>query len=170
MPMQAAPQIKRASTEQDEGVAAPGLLSRVVALRAGDRYGRRALIVRSSPHQIKYNLIAITSYLRMAVEMFYTRDNRLGLSRGLCTACDAELILTNVVPENTVAVRGFEHHTFICSGCHSTVRRVVFTRHGREEELVLADPGRDLNLRLCGRGVWFLRNLRINPMLAPESS
>ena len=51
-----------------------------------------------------------------------------------CAACDAELILTNVVPENTVAVRGFEHHTFICSGCHSTVRRVVFMRHGREEE------------------------------------
>ena len=70
--------------------------------------------------------------------MFYTRDNRWALSRGVlamhCTACDAELILTNVVPENTVAVRGFEHHTFICSGCHSTVRRVVFTRHGREED------------------------------------
>ena len=51
-----------------------------------------------------------------------------------CGACDAELILTNVVPENTVAVRGFEHHTFICSGCHSTVRRVVFMRHGCEED------------------------------------
>jgi hypothetical protein len=51
-----------------------------------------------------------------------------------CKACDAELILTNVVPENTAAVRGFEHHTFICSGCHVTVRRVAFTRHGREEE------------------------------------
>ena len=50
-----------------------------------------------------------------------------------CTACDAELILTNVVPKNTLAVRGFEHHTFICSG-HTTVRRVVFTRHGREED------------------------------------
>jgi ABC-type uncharacterized transport system substrate-binding protein len=24
----------------------------------------------------------------------------------------------------------FEHHTFVCSGCHSTVRRVVFMRHG----------------------------------------
>jgi hypothetical protein len=32
MPMQAAPRIKRASTEQDEHVVAPGLLSRVVAL------------------------------------------------------------------------------------------------------------------------------------------
>ena len=50
-----------------------------------------------------------------------------------CTACGAELILTNVVPENMATVRGFEHHTFVCSGCHSTIRRVVYTRHGREE-------------------------------------
>ena len=28
-----------------------------------------------------------------------------------CTACDADLILTNVVPENTGTVHGFEHHT-----------------------------------------------------------
>jgi hypothetical protein len=72
------------------------------------------------------------------VEMFYNRENRWALGKGVrgmhCTACDAELILTNVVPENTVAVRGFEHHTFSCSGCHSTVRRVVFMRHGREED------------------------------------
>jgi hypothetical protein len=32
MPMQAAPRIKRASTQQDEHVAAPGLLGRVMAL------------------------------------------------------------------------------------------------------------------------------------------
>jgi hypothetical protein len=57
-----------------------------------------------------------------------------------CTACDAELILTNVVPENTPAVRGFEQHTFICSACHITQRRVVFTRHGREED-PKAPPG-----------------------------
>jgi hypothetical protein len=35
---------------------------------------------------------------------------------------------------NSVALRGFEHHTFICSECHITARRVVFTRHGREED------------------------------------
>jgi hypothetical protein len=51
-----------------------------------------------------------------------------------CTTCGGELVLTNVVPENTVAVRGFEHHSFICSRCHITLRRVVFTRHGREED------------------------------------
>ena len=69
------------------------------------------------------------------MEMLYSRDKGGPLGRGVrgmhCTACDAELILTNVVPENMVAVHGFfEHHTFSCSECHSTVRRVVFMRHG----------------------------------------
>jgi hypothetical protein len=48
-----------------------------------------------------------------------------------CTACGAELILSNVTPD---AVPGCEHHTFICSQCHVTERRVVFTRHGREDD------------------------------------
>jgi hypothetical protein len=37
-----------------------------------------------------------------------------------------------VVPDDTVALRGVEHHTFVCSECHVTERRVVFTREGRE--------------------------------------
>ena len=51
-----------------------------------------------------------------------------------CIACGAELILTNVVPDNTVTVRGVEHHTFICSGCHVTERRLVFIKDGREAD------------------------------------
>jgi hypothetical protein len=51
-----------------------------------------------------------------------------------CTACGAELILTNVVPDDTVARRGVEHHTFVCSGCHVTERRLVCIRHGREDD------------------------------------
>jgi hypothetical protein len=51
-----------------------------------------------------------------------------------CNACGAELILTNVVPDDTVAVHGVEHHTFICSGCHVTERRVIFIKDGREAE------------------------------------
>jgi hypothetical protein len=35
MPMQAAPRLKRASTVQDEHVAAPGLVSRVMARLRG---------------------------------------------------------------------------------------------------------------------------------------
>jgi hypothetical protein len=49
-----------------------------------------------------------------------------------CTACGADLmILTNVARD---AVPGVEHHTFICSVCHITERRLVFTRHGREDD------------------------------------
>ena len=51
-----------------------------------------------------------------------------------CTACGAELILTNVVPDDTVAVRGVEHHTFICSGCRVTEHRVLFIKAGRETD------------------------------------
>ena len=51
-----------------------------------------------------------------------------------CTACSGELILTNVVPDETVAVRGVEQHTFVCSECHVTERRVVFVKDGREAD------------------------------------
>ena len=52
----------------------------------------------------------------------------------LCTACGSELILTKVVPDDTVAVRGIEHHTFICSACHVTEHQVVFIKGGRETD------------------------------------
>jgi hypothetical protein len=51
-----------------------------------------------------------------------------------CRACDGELILTNVVPDETVAVRGVERHTFVCSECHVTEHRVVFIKDGREAD------------------------------------
>jgi len=51
-----------------------------------------------------------------------------------CRACGSELILTSVVPDETVAVRGVEHHTFVCSACHVTEHRVVFIKDGRKAE------------------------------------
>jgi hypothetical protein len=62
------------------------------------------------------------------------RGELVGVRPLRCTACGAELILTSVVPDHTARLRGCEHHTFICSGCHITERRVIFTRHGREDE------------------------------------
>jgi hypothetical protein len=41
------------------------------------------------------------------------------------------LILSTVVSDDTVAARGVEHHTFICSGSE---RRVVFIKDGREAD------------------------------------
>jgi hypothetical protein len=51
-----------------------------------------------------------------------------------CTACGAELILTNVVPDETATVRGVERHTFVCSQCHVTEHRIVFIKDGRETD------------------------------------
>ena len=31
-------------------------------------------------------------------------------------------------------MRGVEHHTYICSACHVTERRVVFIKDGREAD------------------------------------
>jgi hypothetical protein len=51
-----------------------------------------------------------------------------------CTSCGAELILTKVVPDESVALRGLEHHTLVCSACHVTEHRVLFIKHGRETD------------------------------------
>jgi hypothetical protein len=38
------------------------------------------------------------------------------------------MLLMNVVQDDTMAVPGFEHRTFMCSDCHDVERRLVFTR------------------------------------------
>ena len=50
-----------------------------------------------------------------------------------CKACDTEMILLNLV-QDTMAVPGFKYDTFMCSGCHDIVRRLAFTKHGRESD------------------------------------
>ena len=45
-----------------------------------------------------------------------------------CLACGAEMHLMHVVQDDTVAVRGFERHTHICSACGEVEPRLVFTR------------------------------------------
>ena len=44
------------------------------------------------------------------------------------------MILMNVVQDDTMAVPGFEHHTFTCSDCEDTERRLVFTKPSRESD------------------------------------
>ena len=51
-----------------------------------------------------------------------------------CTVCGSELILTNVVSDDTAGLRGVEHHTFVCSACHVTERKLVFIKDGREAD------------------------------------
>src|SRR5262245_15446801 len=46
----------------------------------------------------------------------------------LCIACGAEMRLMQVVPDTTMMVSGYEHHTWQCTGCNEVERRLVFTR------------------------------------------
>src|SRR5206468_3115075 len=51
-----------------------------------------------------------------------------------CMACGAEMVLMNVVQDDTMAVPGFGHHTFTCSECQDVEQRLVFTKQDRESD------------------------------------
>jgi hypothetical protein len=51
-----------------------------------------------------------------------------------CMACGAEMILMHVVRDETMPVPGFEHRTFMCSGCHDIERRLAFTRQDESRQ------------------------------------
>jgi hypothetical protein len=45
-----------------------------------------------------------------------------------CMACGAEMVLMNVVQDDTIIVPGFEQRTFICCECQEEERRLVFAK------------------------------------------
>jgi hypothetical protein len=49
-----------------------------------------------------------------------------------CMVCGATMTLVKVVPDDAMAVPGFEHRTFMCSACHDTEQRLAFTRRDNE--------------------------------------
>ena len=49
-------------------------------------------------------------------------------------SCGAEMILLKVVEDETMMVRGFERHTYMCSACAEIERRFVFNKRDSERE------------------------------------
>ena len=50
-----------------------------------------------------------------------------------CMICGAEMTLIGVVEDDTYKlVRGFEHHTYMCSKCGDIERRLAFNKHSKE--------------------------------------
>ena len=45
----------------------------------------------------------------------------------LCVACGAQMHLVEVRRDDTMMVRGYEHHTFECTGCREIERRLTFS-------------------------------------------
>src|SRR6516165_4108782 len=46
-----------------------------------------------------------------------------------CMVCGAEMRLTQSVPDETMLVPGFEHHTLVCPSCQDEEQRLVFVHH-----------------------------------------
>jgi hypothetical protein len=42
------------------------------------------------------------------------------------------MLLMQTVQDNTMAVSGFVHHTYMCSSCHDVERRLVFAKQDEE--------------------------------------
>jgi hypothetical protein len=55
-------------------------------------------------------------------------------------ACGAEMILMNVVQDETMPVAGFEHRTFMCSECHDVERRLAFNPHDERRQKAIVEP------------------------------
>jgi hypothetical protein len=53
-----------------------------------------------------------------------------GLMR--CMACGEDMVLTAVVPDDSMPVEGFEHQTFQCLSCRGSERRLIFSRGPNE--------------------------------------
>ena len=43
-----------------------------------------------------------------------------------CLVCNAEMLLMEEVPADPTTLPGFEHHTFLCSACNRSERRLLF--------------------------------------------
>ncbi len=43
-----------------------------------------------------------------------------------CLVCNAEMVLREAVPADLTTLPGFEHHTFLCSACNRSERRLLF--------------------------------------------
>ena len=51
-----------------------------------------------------------------------------------CMACGGEMVLMNVIEDQTMAASGFERRTFMCSKCGDIERRLAFNKHSGERD------------------------------------
>ena len=51
-----------------------------------------------------------------------------------CMFCSTEMSLISVVVDETMMVRGFEHHTYMCPSCADVEKRFVFKKHDEKRE------------------------------------
>jgi hypothetical protein len=91
----------------------------------------------------------------------------VGLRAMRCLLCNAEMILMEVVEDDTILVPGFEHHTLMCSECHDVERRFIFTKHSRESK---PEPVQAAPLIACEQSDNEPIPLNMAPSIAPSST
>jgi len=52
-----------------------------------------------------------------------------------CLACGGEMILMKAIEDVTMAVPGFERHSYMCPVCYDTEQRLVFNKHAKERDI-----------------------------------
>jgi len=52
-----------------------------------------------------------------------------------CLACGGEMILMKAIEDVTMAVPGFERHSYMCPVCYDTEQRLVFNKHAKERDV-----------------------------------
>jgi hypothetical protein len=65
--------------------------------------------------------------------------------------CGQEMRLVQTVPDETMIVPGFEHHTFHCSSCQDEERRLVFVRESKPLSPPIQTVSAPIQTREIGR-------------------
>ena len=89
----------------------------------------------------------VKTAIQVACRRGWRHDHRMERDRTKPPTPD--LFSTHVVPDDTVALRGVEHHTFVCSECRVTEERVVFIKDGRETDSPAHADAGDATRRAC---------------------
>jgi hypothetical protein len=87
-----------------------------------------------APAQLKHPVMRVLFLGSTTEPPHFRRRLRpvIGVRAMDCMACGAEMVLMNVVQDDTIIVPGFEQRTFICCECQEEERRLVFTKRGGE--------------------------------------
>jgi hypothetical protein len=76
-----------------------------------------------------------------------------------CMACGTDMILTNVITDDTMPVSAFQRHSYTCLNCHDTEERLVFDKHSQEIQTETCFAPASMISKLCAIAHDFLSRL-----------
>ncbi len=77
--------------------------------------------------------------------------------------CYTEMTLVTVIPDDTMPVAGFEHHTFMCSRCGDVERRLTFAKPARNGDTASPAIVPEAAMRPDARGASIQQSHHLDP-------